>query len=269
MSYLTFLDWASKEDQHVGSVHFAEFHHPADGPLTAAVKLFPSTPTHRGLINEITGWLVANALELPQPKRAFLARIPLERLGPLRGWLREAAAGKSHWVGFCTQRLPGQSAALAFHPDSLLSPALLTDVKGWAHLHPTIALDEHIANTDRHLNNLRRLGRQQYAVLDHDRLATPNAHVRDWNLASVDANRQYAHRLSDAIWPEGPGDRDYGATQLCAGTHANRLTEVLPELQHWAYRLLPPAEAKAWTAFMQARAQVLEVLLAKRYRRLN
>lgn len=156
----------------ITETHNLEPVHLADIELSGRVqrmylKYYPD-PTegsgHRGMINEIIGFVLAERLGLPQPKTACLVNCKskvLHRLLPdkfhndeseVTLWGVEAIDGKT----------PAQHFNLASHTD-----ALLTELFAWKGLEETISFDDWLANTDRHQNNLIRTKKNRYHLIDH------------------------------------------------------------------------------------------------------
>lgn len=263
VAYLGFLEWMPSDDGHTSSVHAAEIHHPVHGRTEVCVKLFqprPDTPNHRGLINEVTGWMMANILSIDQPKAPAVIHVPLSKLKNRKGWLRSLPADVTHWPGFCTERLNAKSAAVAY--GNRLTPALTADLQAWPQLAAAVLLDEHIANIDRHANNLLRTGPKKFAVFDHDRLACHDVDNPHW--ANPNPADEFDNRLHHRVWPTGrsiPGDIQQDAFSMPLWLHAE-----LGELAYWADILIDDAADKTdWLAFVQHRAWALSDLIAKRF----
>lgn len=235
--------------------------------LTVCVKLYPGEDGRgRGMVNEITGWLITHALGLPQPSQAYVVKVPLGELeSPLPDWVRELKKSKTktHWA-FATAKLPAESAALNFKNEDI--PLLIDDVKKWEVLPRVVALDEHIANTDRHLNNLLRLGKAKYALIDNGRLAVEGSE-RNWQTAYLRPDNQFTNKLSLHCWQDAP-PVDKASIAVNAGSqHPDALSVVRDELMDWWERLIPdPVERSSFDHFITSRANTLSFLLSQRYR---
>lgn len=220
------------------------------------------------MVNEITGWLISHVLRLPQPEQAYIVKLPIKELiAPLPSWVRTLKRQKvSHYWAFATAKLPAESAAIQFHRNDL--PLLIEDIKSWEFLPHAVALDEHIANTDRHLNNLLRLGKANYALIDNGRLAVEDGE-RNWQTPYLNANRHYTNQLSRHCWKDNPS-RENAATAIHASyQHADALATVRAELTDWWRRLIPDlVERQAFDHFITSRANTLSKLLSHRYRQL-
>lgn len=261
-----FLQWNSAAGN-IEPVFDALVFDPIDAiDVTVCAKLYPSEDGRsRGMVNEITGWLVTHAMRLPQPERAFVLRVPIAELAaPLPPWIRtlKREKVKDYWA-FATVKMPAQSAAIQFNNTDL--PLLVDDIRIWPELPRAVVLDEHIANTDRHLNNLLRLGKGNYALIDNGRLAVEGSD-RNWQTAHLKADRLYSNLLSQMCWNDRPNKDDQS---LALGTGTNQhdvLGAVRAELEDWWRRLIPDvAERNAFRNFVVERAAALDALLKKRY----
>lgn len=264
LGYLNFIESVGHDDQHLGFVHIAAFHHPEHGACEAYVKLEP-TSTLKHLANEITSYLCAHALGVPQPEFAFLANIPLARLRNSPGWIKKLAKTQATMPAFCTKRLDGDSAAIRV-PDSKM-PELISDVAKWDCLEKAVSLDENLAQTDRHLNNLIRLSRGKYAVIDGGRLANLENDVY-WNESTLETLKLYRNRLSEKIWDHRPPQRSVDKMLNHSQEHADLLITVADELKYWWHHLLEHSECQAFANFLHHRSHHLEVITRKRYRML-
>lgn len=264
--YRRFIAWAGDDDGHLEKVHIAGFDHPMRGTCEAFVKLYPADGSaNRGLTNELTAYLYAHALSIPQPELAFVANVPLKRLGRLSGWLATAAKTHETLPGFCTLRLDGASAAVRVPKTEI--PSLIEDIQKWPELPNAVALDENIANTDRHLNNLIRLGRRRFALIDGGRLAN-DPDSTDWNAKSLDPTALYRNRLSEHVWQHKPENKAVSLMLDLATQHPVAFDRIADELDYWWRLLLSTADHTLFKAFMEARTRSLELVIRKRYNRL-
>jgi hypothetical protein len=261
VAYLGFLEWMSNEDLHHGLVHAAEINHPTHGRMEVCAKLFPSAgPGHRGLMNETTGWLIANLMGVKQPSSAAIVNIPLAKLKPRKGWLRDLPPNVTHWPAFCSERLQAKSAVVQFN--NTLTPIITKEICAWQQLSMTIFLDEQLANADRHCNNLLRLGPKDFAVIDHDRLVCEKPSDQDWSLQSLNPERLFENQLHSRI----AGGNGVNLHDLWAIEYLPmRLHEHWGELTYWAQLLLPDATSRqGWLDFVKTRAWLIDDLMRKR-----
>jgi hypothetical protein len=260
--YIGFIKNVPSDDRHISYVHIASFQHPETGPCEAYVKLYPNN-SDKELANEITAFLCAHALNIPQPAQAFIANIPIERLRSPPAWVKTLSKTQKTLPAFCTTRLDGESAAVRV-PESEIK-LVIDDVAQWPHLEKAVVLDENIANTDRHLNNLIRLSRKRFAIIDGGRLAS-GANGEYWTAHTLSALSLYRNRLSEHIWNHRPEQKSVDKMMFSAPSHAGSIDQIFDELRYWWANLLTLEEAKAFDNFLFMRTAQVEHLLRERYR---
>jgi len=264
----SFIGWADPKVQNLNPVFVATFSHPnLAKPVTAYCKIYPLNEGERGLINEIIGYLFAHALGVPQPIHAFIAQIPIHAM------YKELSAqlGESHWLlsytyypVFCTTRLDGKSAGIYITESS---QDVCDDIAAWPDLPKTIALDENIAHTDRHINNLLRIKKHTYAAIDNGRLVCDKS--ERWTVGMLDADKLYRNRLSEHIWLHQPTKKNIHHTLFCADQHATSTNHIENELLYWIQSFIKePQEQQAFYDFLQQRTGAVSCLIRQRYQHL-
>lgn len=253
--------WTSTAEQNVEAVVYASFSHPSAGVIDAYAKFYH--PESRGMVNEITGWILAKACGLPVPSTAFIAMIPLQRLPqPLEGVARLAAAnGRDVFPAFCTIDANPYGV-----PPIVDTQSLIDEIKRWRDLHGCVAFDEQSANADRHCKNLVRNGLRDFVLIDHGRLAW-RIDAPNWG-ASIASSPldQYANRLSAILWPNDPPKNDVSAIMLQGQNHREKTIRAWAELEKWVSILVPDVnDQDAWTSFLKTRSENFEALVSKRY----
>lgn len=265
------------ETGHLNPVFIGEFEHPDAGNITAFCKIY--NPDTKGLINEIIGFLMARALNIKQPDCAFITLIPKDRLPDLN---HIAKRKDNKWLKlkncpdvlplFCTSRLDGHSAAIHFNEkdtqDDLITP-LANDISQWSQYSAAIALDETIAHTDRHLNNLLRLGSKQYAVIDNGILISELARS-DWHSDMLQKDKLFTNCLYDIVMKNRncrtPSQDDIQRQSIvCGEQHSHCINMIANELNFWLNKLLAQDERQALNEFLDYRIKETSWLLKQRY----
>ena len=194
-----------------------------------------------------------------------MAQIPLEAIPGIGDdhWLKKL--GRDSWPAFCTQRLDGKSAAIHLNGLGENIKGLCQEVAHWDGLSNAIALDENIAHVDRHLNNLIRLGKRRFAMIDNGRLI--NEYADFWDTSMLEPTRLYSNKLSYAACKDEPPEGM--ATQILQVAHQHEqsgLQAIREELEFWFTHLLPKEEREAFSDFLDKRTEELTWLLRKRYK---
>lgn len=233
-------------------------------PRRATDRFTPSsTLRSRALANEITGYVLANRFGLAQPAPACVIRAPLRQLAlssaPRRhgSWLRVLTKCRDTWPAFCTQAI--QSPTPWHHYGGSLSEALIQDLRNWPDAAKTMAFDEIIANLDRNLRNLLRIGPGQYALIDHGRLVTTDGH---WTAGDLDPALQPVNRLLRILYDDPAPAAN---AMVAAAERSTLLLAGLHEVQHWLQHLLPVEQQAAFHAFLQTRTIKASNAIAARY----
>jgi hypothetical protein len=270
-AFVRFNNWLASDDHHVNPVFIGEFNHPIAGHTEAFCKLY--NPLEKGLINEIVGYLITYAIGLKQPEYAFLSILPKEKLNEIAKleksstykWIRE----KKSVICFCTSRLDGHSAAVHLKPPITEEAitGIADDVSKWNEYGASIALDENIAHVDRHFNNLLRLGKQSYALIDNGRLI--NEKSENWNLSMLNSKQLYNNRILQAIdlrKCDKPATDDIIAKSvLSAEMHTEKIKSIESEVTFWLNTLLPEIENDGFKKFLMDRTKDTPWLLKQRF----
>lgn len=275
-SFIRFNNWLDDTDGHLNPVFIGEFRHPA-GNIEAFCKLYDTSK--KGLINEIVGFLVAHALGISQPHHAFIALLPIKSLP---GFATVARRKENAWMQnktddtvmcFCTSRLDGHSAAIHLLSQNgieklITEQEIATDIAKWDEYSSAVALDENIAHADRHFNNLLRLSKHKYALIDNGRLI--NSKDETWGCEMLDANRLYDNRLLSAMThrkatTDPSTERLQDEAIVHAERHEEKLKNIEGELDFWLNALLKEPESTAFRQFLTDRTKGLPCLLKRRF----
>lgn len=269
-SYRGMLHWVDAGDGHLSDVHVARYAVEQNTTVEAYSKIYPyQDGLNRGMVNEVTGYLICHALGIPQPRRAFLAYVPLRVICTAESspFIRQLAETREFYPAFCTERLDGKSAAYQL-PDTAF-PGLIADVKAWEKLPATMAADDQMANVDRHLNNLIRTGKKSFAVIDNGILAAPTHNgIHHWKAEHLDAWGLFRNRLCEHIYEYQPPNRTISATLDHANKSPEAVDAVVDELKFWWSQLLTDDDYQSFMDFILQRTSQIEVLLRRRYNRL-
>lgn len=258
--HTTSYEWTRSAARNVEAVAHVAFDHPQAGPIEAYAKFYPANG--RGLVNEITAWLLARAAGLPVPDQAFIALVELDKLPqPLEGFpLHAFTLGDRVLPAFCTRNAKPTGVQPIVNNE-----ALLDELRRWKHMHACVAFDERAANTDRHLGNLVRTALREFVLIDHGRLAW-SAATPEWSASTLDALASYPNRLASIVWGDPVDDRDSSATLAACTALAGPAASTQAELEHWWAHLVPDEDDRvAWKAFLASRLEHVEYLLRKRF----
>lgn len=252
--------WTNVHEDNAEAVMLGQFNLPQEGIIDAYAKFYH--PESRGLINEITAWLLAQDVGLPVPKKAFLGYLPISSLPkPLIGVPFIADQHSvTHLLAFCTT----DEAPLGIQPLAPLKD-FCSELKGWSKFSECLVFDECTANADRHVGNFVRRGHQDFIAIDHGRLAW-ELHAPNWCQDTLSPVKLYENRLFDIMWKMDKSS--INAPKAITSSHQLRqkiTSQTLHEIQYWCDNLiLTPADSNAWIGFISARQQGIETLMQQR-----
>lgn len=222
-------------------------------------------------LNEISGWLIAKACGLPVANKAFIASIRASDLPPHAAISQRISDPDQALYFFCTEQITvAQARGL------IPNEALVEEQARWDHCHATIALDEWLANPDRHLFNLIRKAKDQFALIDHGQLLRRSNTGPWWHkdelpdLVNVMLNNhlhKHTFHVRNVTAPEAVSAA-YSRCVDDAAAQARNLGRVLHEISFWC-GAIAPGQSAAWLNFLVNRVQNAKALLASRFRVLN
>lgn len=232
-------------------------------------KIYPFTDNDRSLFNEIVGYLVANALGIPQPTHAYVALMDINHIlnnnldKRLPDELVSLLQKEQYYPVFCTDKIDKSQTAFDFHGPT---PSLINEMSKWKYLPDTLAMDNTIAHTDRHLNNILRTGVQTYHVIDNGRLATEDG--APWQASDLDFSRVYSNKLwmfSESRMQKSWKVISNNILHACT-SHSKAVNLCLEEINFWIKSLYGEQQIdyNSFTDFLLKRANDSEYYHAQR-----
>lgn len=246
----------------------------ADGEFDGFAKPFDWHDTAQAtvVLNEVTGWLLARASGLPCPQRAFFIQLPHTALPTYNGPVSlPQADGTGHVLCFVSQAAANTAVKGLFPTQQLLREQIQ-----WPRCNDTIAFDEGLGNSDRHLYNLVRRGANDFVLIDHGYLLhNPLApYPTHWNMGGIEtmATQPFDNKLHHNTYPasnrNAPATCANGCQQGLAFGAALRtaLQRSRFEIAFWCSKLLPGTSAR-WLRFLYDRTHHAQLgdLLYRRY----
>ncbi len=268
-AYLSFRGWPKLET--ASCVHGCDIHHPQAGRLRFFAKIYHPQNDRRGLMNEITAFVLGRALGAPMADYACVAMIPLSRMKSPppahRGWITAALAKNpnAEYPAFCVSAVAGEDAYITWQSTGVQRFA--EDLQRWPELPLAARFDQHVINTDRHLGNLRRIKKHSYRLIDHGRLV---GDYGDWDIALLAArlNHMQPDNLLARAWPDGVPKATVEEILLHLDYHETAVRLALPELRQWWERIADPNDAAGFEKFLLGRAVALKQLYQSAYNQL-
>lgn len=217
-----------------------------DGKTTRAyVKRFKSNE-QLGLLNEITGYILARHSQLPVPLRAGLIKI-----NPL-AFKDSSLFGE--WA-FVISEVSGVTPGSYYSNGALTECKSLMDlVASWSKVCDTIAFDDWIANEDRNLGNLVVAGRDNIFLIDHSNIPF----VLNWTAQMLDPQRESKNALASNLWALQSTPLPVKAKISSASkNHETSYSLAINDLKYWWGILLKSDQQRvhALNDFLEKRAK--------------
>lgn len=201
-----------------------------------------------GVLNELTGYLLAKACNLPLPSHAGIIRIPEGMIQNQDEFLPEA---------FVVSEAPGKTPTTICQITDQITKqqfiAVLKMLEGWPKLNETVAFDDWTANTDRNLQNIVVDGPGRIFLIDHSNLPVKPT----WEPQDLNPGSEYENKLSNILKVAQNGTLPQKrAIAVAATEHPKAYNDAISELQYWWDSILSddPARRKALEEFLQIRA---------------
>lgn len=229
------------------------------GAARCYVKLYPDSVAgleHRGIVNEIVGHVLANAMGAPVPKNAGLIALNSNQLSDLPSWMQNNSACAGWWVQdvaspslrayYRLSDLSQASDVILKKLDSVRKELLASD-----QIHLVIALDDLIANIDRNIGNLLRLKKGDYVLIDHGMCLTSDF----WVATDLDASLEYDNCLADLLDPESGFLPFKHKTVMAHESLVKNIEPAIQSLLKWLPYAVDMVESSAIETFIRGRAK--------------
>jgi len=215
----------------------------------AYVKLYSGNT--REFVNEITGHLLAAATGLRVPEHAAIVMVPINAIPDPPPWARRQRADTLPC--WCTADMASPSIKMHFHLHPGVTPAqlqpVIDELRKSSETPAILALDDWIANVDRNLGNLLRLGKNTYVLIDHGRIFGGPM----WSAGTLPAAGQQHHNTIRKLLGATVTAQDYRSTLslVARDNHEAALFTVCEELLGWWCDLLGVQDIEAAAAFLR------------------
>lgn len=216
------------------------------------VKIFAESQG-LGVFNEILGYLLTKAEELPVAPKAGILVLPEE--------LKKGISIPVAPVAFLTSKVSGNSPSSFYNLGQLLKfESLCKVIDGWEKLPQAIAFDEWVANQDRNLGNVIIDSNFAVTLIDHSNMPVDLI----WSASMLDKEIEPRNVLSD-VFRNTPNLPQKMEIIRGANKQTTSLNLVRDEIMFWAERLLNEEQRETLMIFLEHRAKFSNARLSKKY----
>ncbi|MCS0216636.1 hypothetical protein NDJ12_22290 [Vibrio alginolyticus] len=219
----------------------------SDGSVTRSyVKRFVPA-RNLAIVNEITGYILADGCSLPIPKHVGLINAP--------GSIFNDESNAYSEICIAVSEVSGTNPVSYYNLGELVKcKELMNMVAGWDKISDALAFDDWVANEDRHLGNIMVSGKGEINLIDHSNLPIDI----NWSAKQLDPNYLAKSVLAQNLWALNCMPfpvRSKIAKQ--ANSHSSVYTNKQQVLTKWWNTLLKddPARRQALETFIETRAQ--------------
>ncbi|MFU8925146.1 hypothetical protein [Acinetobacter puyangensis] len=168
-SYIEFLKAAT--DGVSGKTHLANIKWEDGIERDSWVKIYTATKP-RGLVNEMIGYLLGSALNLPMPPRAGFLCLENKILNQnLVNTLSQVDQYRGFTFAWITEDVKGRNLRVELEENPahyhIITEYIVTCLRDWDNLANMIAFDDWILNTDRNVGNTIQLPDRTFSLIDH------------------------------------------------------------------------------------------------------
>lgn len=216
------------------------------------VKIF-SKQQGVGIFNEILGYLLSKAENLPVASKAGVLILPDELVKQIK---TDVAP-----VAFVTTRINGSSPSSFYNVGDMINFKVLYNIlNDWNKLHEAIAFDEWVANQDRNLGNLIIDSNNAVTLIDHSNMPVDLV----WSSAMLDEELEPRNVLAE-VFRSSPTLPQKVEILKGAANQSSSLEFIREELSFWARELLNQSESDSLFQFLENRAKKSNERLSKRF----
>ncbi|MCK6889791.1 hypothetical protein [Enterobacter kobei] len=216
------------------------------------VKIFAQSQG-LGVFNEILGYLLTKAEELPVAPKAGVLVLPEA--------LKKEISIPVAPVAFLTSKINGNSPSSFYNLGQFLQfESLYKVIDGWEKLPQTIAFDEWVANQDRNLGNVIIDSNFAVTLIDHSNMPVDLV----WSASMLDKEIEPRNVLSD-VFRNAPNLPQKMEIIRGANKQTSSLNMVREEIMFWAERLLNEEQRESLMLFLEHRAKFSNARLSKKY----
>lgn len=212
------------------------------------VKLFPKNVT-KGLINEITGYLIANSCKLPQPEKVAIIIVPKDILDAKSQ--SDFEIYKDNYILGWASIDSGPTPKAYLTIDNIIKfKESLSNLAEWKHFHEMLAFDDWVANQDRNLGNITMSSKGEFKLIDHGNVPVSE----NWTKEDLNSKKFYGNKMLEYYYPKNPPREVASRIVNSTYSHPDSLEEVIVDLENWYGQFLDANSKLELLKFLKDRA---------------
>lgn len=177
-NYIEYLRGAT--DGVSGATHLASIKWDDGVERDSWVKIYAGNKP-RSLINEMIGFLLGQALNLPMPPKAAFLLLENKILNPnLVSVLSDVDRYRGFTFAWVTEDVKGENLRIEIENNPSIMKVMIeyfsSCMKDWEHLSSLVAFDDWLLNTDRNMGNTIHFPDKTFSLIDHGECM----HGGDW-----------------------------------------------------------------------------------------
>lgn len=243
--YIAPLSYAP--DGQMGATHLANVKWIDNKPGRFFVKVYPDEH-NKGLVNEITGYLIAHACGLPQPSKVAVIKVPKQVI--TTHFKGNFTFNGDYILGWATEETGTTPNTHLNVGDMIKFNKCLEDLKRWDKLPKLLAFDNWVANQDRNTGNITIKSKNDFYLIDHGNVPVSEK----WKNSDLSISDDYVNKLLKALFSDNY-PLPISASMLNASKEHNvAFNNAISELTKWWGVLLDDPSKQHLEKFIEERS---------------
>lgn len=247
----------------VENIHIGQIELDRGRVIRTYVKIYPfkeGSREHRGLINELIGYSLAEELGLAVPENAGFITLKSAQIQNPPAWVAGNRTVTAWWIQdafYPSLKVYYNLSKLCGIPQSVIDRMLdkvRNEILASGQSPSIIAFDDLIANIDRNIGNLLRASKGQYILIDHGRVL---GRV-DWVAEDLDPSKSSINQIHELLKPQSEHLPFKQKVIIEAEKQTSYIKNNLNALLGLTKELLVPQEQEALTHFIRQRSEPIE-----------
>lgn len=235
-------------DGNMGATHLANVKWIDNKPARFFVKVYPDEH-HKGLVNEITGYLIAHACGLPQPAKVGLIKLPKQVI--TSNFTGNFTFTGDHIWGWASEECGSTPNTHLKINDLIKYQDCLEDLKKWDLLPTLLSFDNWVANQDRNTGNITIKNKGDFHIIDHGNVPVSES----WDITDLDSSSNFTNKLLMGLYNNNYPLPLSSSMVKASKLHNDSYKNALVELTKWWGVLLDDKSKEHLEKFIEQRSK--------------